>query len=641
MNIKKLYISAFGKLENKTIELSEGLNVIYAPNESGKTTVASFIKYLLYGFPKERQTEKNPVTEKVKYTPWSGAVPSGSMTLENEGREIVIARKTKGASGSVAVNDNLTGTPIPMFKEPGEEFFDISLPTFESTAFFSQGSFTEMKMDELESRLKNMATGADEQVSYEAAQKKLKGLYNKIYTTRATSKGGALEIKKRDIEAQLSNLIMNTDMETDFSQIESGLSSTESELADANKKLSELTAAFEENKTKTLAQREFEKSHLRSQITDLENDYPNLTREDINKNTMLYYKYNAELASFEKEPEEPKKSRAFLIMLIAGIVLMLGGVAAYFLKYLPLIPAAALSGVGLILLIVSLIISGAGGKKYKSAMEKYTAEKERYTVAHSSISYIYSYLKSYGQEGDIPEAFDELNRILDSISDKKNELARLELASSVGFDRSEDVEKAKQKVESLKNKQTQLKINLAEAKAKYAKNESNKEAINKLKDSLSEINEELEDCKADAKIVGLALSALDVAHSEMARLFAPEVNRIAGENMQKLSGGSRGITMNEKGEVRVTENGEIHPLNYYSSGTVDASYIAVRLACLKIIYGDNIPPLVFDDTFCNMDEERTISMLRMLDGTGVQVLYFTCKNPTPYLNGVTYNQVNL
>ena len=37
MRIRKLRAS-FGKLENETLKLHEGLNVLYAPNESGKST---------------------------------------------------------------------------------------------------------------------------------------------------------------------------------------------------------------------------------------------------------------------------------------------------------------------------------------------------------------------------------------------------------------------------------------------------------------------------------------------------------------------------------------------------------------------------------------------------------------------------
>ena len=37
MKIRKLTAS-FGKLEHETLSFHEGLNVIYAPNESGKST---------------------------------------------------------------------------------------------------------------------------------------------------------------------------------------------------------------------------------------------------------------------------------------------------------------------------------------------------------------------------------------------------------------------------------------------------------------------------------------------------------------------------------------------------------------------------------------------------------------------------
>ena len=48
MKINKLTAS-FGKLENETLSLHDGLNVIYAPNESGKSTWCAFIMAMLYG----------------------------------------------------------------------------------------------------------------------------------------------------------------------------------------------------------------------------------------------------------------------------------------------------------------------------------------------------------------------------------------------------------------------------------------------------------------------------------------------------------------------------------------------------------------------------------------------------------------
>ena len=48
MIIKKMRAN-FGGLEKAEIELNEGLNVITAPNESGKSTWCAFIRSMLYG----------------------------------------------------------------------------------------------------------------------------------------------------------------------------------------------------------------------------------------------------------------------------------------------------------------------------------------------------------------------------------------------------------------------------------------------------------------------------------------------------------------------------------------------------------------------------------------------------------------
>ena len=48
MIIEKIVIKSFGRLTDMTLEFSERVNVIEGENESGKSTVAAFIRYMLY-----------------------------------------------------------------------------------------------------------------------------------------------------------------------------------------------------------------------------------------------------------------------------------------------------------------------------------------------------------------------------------------------------------------------------------------------------------------------------------------------------------------------------------------------------------------------------------------------------------------
>ena len=52
MKINKLQINAFGNIENKEIELSENINIVYGKNEAGKSTLLKFIVDSLYGISK-------------------------------------------------------------------------------------------------------------------------------------------------------------------------------------------------------------------------------------------------------------------------------------------------------------------------------------------------------------------------------------------------------------------------------------------------------------------------------------------------------------------------------------------------------------------------------------------------------------
>ncbi len=203
MRIKKLNIKSFGKLENKELELEEGFNIIYGENESGKSTIQSFIKAMLYGV--DGKKGKKRLKDRVKYTPIGKGEFSGELLIEDEGKEILIDR-TFGKSkklDSGKVFDNLTGEEILEYnlENIGKDILGISSEEFKNTLYISQlgCKIENSKEDEILNRIMNILESGEDEVSYKKIKTNLEEAKKKISNTR---KSGQLD-KLKNIESKL------------------------------------------------------------------------------------------------------------------------------------------------------------------------------------------------------------------------------------------------------------------------------------------------------------------------------------------------------------------------------------------------------------------------------------------------------
>ncbi len=145
MKLLRLHIENFGGLQNYDLELSSGLNSLCHPNGWGKSTLAVFIKAMLYGLPAgtKRSLDEN---ERKKYTPWQGGLYGGSLEFSTADGSFRIERSfgEKEAQDSFAVYDLATRLPSDRFSDaPGLDLFGIDAEGFERTVYLSQRAINE------------------------------------------------------------------------------------------------------------------------------------------------------------------------------------------------------------------------------------------------------------------------------------------------------------------------------------------------------------------------------------------------------------------------------------------------------------------------------------------------------------------
>ena len=69
MQIHRMQAS-FGKLQGQSLELKDGLNIIEAPNETGKSTWCAFLLAMFYGINSRERDKTGFIAEKNRYPAW-------------------------------------------------------------------------------------------------------------------------------------------------------------------------------------------------------------------------------------------------------------------------------------------------------------------------------------------------------------------------------------------------------------------------------------------------------------------------------------------------------------------------------------------------------------------------------------------
>lgn len=248
--------ATFGKLQDKTLALRPGLNCIYAPNESGKSTWSHFLRIMLYGL---NTRDRGAMADKNRFAPWSGGTMQGRLLVTDEdGTALTLSRDTQRANApmgrfSCTYTDTATAVTGIDGQNAGETLLGVPREVFVRSAFIRQSALAVDSDAELERRIAALITTGEEDFSYSQVRERLKKQLNRRRSNRVTGQLPALEREIAELEGQLRQ------MESLSQQAES-----------AQQRLDDLTAQIKELEAQQAAWQQLQRRQTAQQYAKAE-----------------------------------------------------------------------------------------------------------------------------------------------------------------------------------------------------------------------------------------------------------------------------------------------------------------------------------------------------------------------------------
>lgn len=730
MRITEINISEFGCLKGKVIRPEAGMNVIYGDNESGKSTVQLFIKFMLYGLG--RRSASN--TERERSVSWSGHVAAGSMSFVHGEHSYRIERRyNDGGRENLSVIRLDDGEKISMDKTPGEYFLGVPKEVFESSACVGQGASARIDGEKTAASIRNMLTSADESVD---TAKILRGLDNVRVGYRHKNKtGGSLYDDEQKIsalrqrldkarEAALSLDTWQNKLDTakrDYETVKSGLEDKDAILGQLNKvtvikRFERLRRADAERLTLIAREEALLKDNLytdfyptrehtaelKMSARALKNAEERVEKAQIaaTRNESGYSTADAALGeqieqrggvqlimnTVREKREKAKRQNGMIaavwitqaLLSVCGAALMLGGFlwAAAFFAFV--IPAIIVTAKGVKnkkrLTMETYGITEAYGTTVEGLEARLNACVNALAARRScEAEYSRADAELMAARGELESCRDALGKLLMmtgddpevSVEGAMNEYARLDKFIGDAEKMHRDLETLERVMENERNSlsdydedkiRSEITVNIdevtpasiaeAEREKKFLASKKNtlEQKVAALSNNVMQLRMTAEDplpvadelCALEEKYgkdkefyeaLTMAMESIEQAGQVMSGSVTPVIAKRAGEIMSRISNekytvlrttGTLGVSLDSEGFGIKSE--------YLSSGTRDAAYLALRIALIGRIYGENTPPLILDEALCQFDDGRAenfISMLSELAEDDMQCILFT------------------
>ncbi len=601
MKLLDLHISGFGKFHDRDIVFEDGLNIIYGRNETGKSTLHTFIRCILFGLERGRgRAAKNDLYS--KYEPWENkAVYGGRLRLEQDGTIYRIERNFQKDQKSFTIINETLGKEI----QPTKTFLDQLLCGLNEISYNNTISIGQLKsatdggmVAELRNYIANMNTSGNMALNI----------------TKATS---YLKTRRKEFERQL-----DPDAARSYTSLVSEIRSIEKEIS----------APEYENHLQAYQNM---RTQIRSQRSEKQREKESLLQKIAKGRQVLagaQFTDESSIISYQEETRKTydsylltkaaseKKSRTILAVLCFILTAVFAGTAGF--AALAGESSSWLSGLvvqPVILLIAAfigmaaactfgllLIFRGKSLKKENAMSAKILQETFSRHLGDSAISE--EAMEAFGAR---MEEFRRLSQILtdseSSVQEQTAALNALQERETTCDDAISHQQKTQWELEKKLDHLARCKDQIEALKQTLAENERIREEIT---------------------AIDLALDTMTELSATIRDSFGLYLNKTASDLITGITGGIyTSMSVDENLNVFMNTKTKLVPIDQVSSGTMDQIYLALRLSAAKLIQsGHDQMPLIFDDSFVLYDDERLRTALKWVAKAfnDRQIIIFTC-----------------
>ena len=699
MKIKNIKVNAYGNIENKDINLEEGINIIHGANESGKSTLLNYIISIFYGI--SRNKDGKALSDYEKYKRWNSNEFSGRISYKLENGEKYEIFRDFNKKNPKIYNDKLEDISdrFETDKKDGSKFFieqmGIDKQMYLSTVVSTQ---EEVRLDEknqnmLIQKIANLAGTGEDNVSYKKALIKLQEKIRDEIGTNKTSQKPINIIEKEIVE--INNKIVETEkyrnrkyeIDAEKEQILSELK----ELEQQKQILQELQNSMksEEETKNRLEIREKNRKDNIAKINELTNQKNTINAEServqsaknhlqdiIKGHKENIEKLNSEIEKIANEKEETQeKEKPSILFIVITVVLAIALICSIILikNYI----VSGILGVAIIANIVFYVINNNKQKVNKAKLREKINQEKQYkrekleNQKQQIIANVNTTEKELEkQEEEEKQVNSELSMLKGQIIllEKNNEKITEEIEQDNKAIKEESNKNKQQIIEKYKDKNINDLLYINDYQNYISKIEetinNNRIRIkgleieyNTIVPQLDEMvvleekreadKEKLAKLREKESIINIAIENLMDAYEEMKTTITPKFTKNLSESIQKISSNKYNkVTINDENGMIIENNrGEYVEAIKLSTGTIDQLYLALRLSMIDELSKENLP-IILDESFAYSDNNRLKNMLQYLtsDLNNHQTIIFTCTDREQKMleeMNIPYNVVEL